>query len=64
MKRIPIFIIAIATMTIGNAQTISDGLRYATENTNGTARFNALSGAFGALGGDPLQLTQQVVLFS
>jgi hypothetical protein len=52
MKRIPIFIIAIATMTIGNAQTISDGLRYATENTNGTARFNALSGAFGALGGD------------
>lgn len=52
MKRIPIFIIAIFTMAFGNAQTVTDGLRYATENTNGTARFNALSGAFGALGGD------------
>ncbi len=52
MKRISIFIIAIVTMAFGNAQNITDGLRYATENTNGTARFNALSGAFGALGGD------------
>tara|TARA_A100000171_G_C2130483_1_gene146339 strand:+ start:687 stop:2162 length:1476 start_codon:yes stop_codon:yes gene_type:complete len=39
-------------MSFVNAQNVSDGLRYATENTNGTARFNALSGAFGALGGD------------
>tara|TARA_R100000935_G_scaffold14034_1_gene28233 strand:- start:504 stop:1979 length:1476 start_codon:yes stop_codon:yes gene_type:complete len=39
-------------MSFVNAQNITDGLRYATENTNGTARFNALSGAFGALGGD------------
>ncbi len=52
MKRISIFIIAIITMSFVNAQNVSDGLRYATENTNGTARFNALSGAFGALGGD------------
>ncbi|WP_432411525.1 OmpP1/FadL family transporter [Rasiella sp. SM2506] len=52
MKGTPIFIIAILTMTFGNAQTVTDGLRYATENTTGTARFNALSGAFGALGGD------------
>ncbi len=35
-----------------NAQNIVDGLRYSQENTTGTARFNAMSGAFGALGGD------------
>lgn len=52
MKRISVFIIAIITMSFVNAQNVTDGLRYATENTNGTARFNALSGAFGALGGD------------
>ncbi len=34
------------------AQGIADGLRYSQENTTGTARFNGLSGAFGALGGD------------
>ena len=32
--------------------TIQDGLRYATENLTGTARFRAMSGAFGSLGGD------------
>jgi hypothetical protein len=30
----------------------SDALRYALDNTNGTSRFRAMSGAFGALGGD------------
>lgn len=35
-----------------HAQEIRDALRYAQSNINGTARFNALSGAFGALGGD------------
>jgi len=34
------------------AQDITDAVRYATENTQGTARFRAMSGAFGALGGD------------
>ncbi|MEY4432635.1 MAG: hypothetical protein RLZZ44_765 [Bacteroidota bacterium] len=34
------------------AQEIRDALRYSQENTNGTARYRALSGAFGALGGD------------
>lgn len=52
MKRVSILIVAILTLSITNAQTSTDGLRYATENINGTARFNALSGAFGALGGD------------
>jgi len=34
------------------AQNTTDALRYASDETIGTARFNALSGAFGALGGD------------
>ena len=34
------------------AQTLSDALLYADDNINGTARFSAMSGAFGALGGD------------
>lgn len=34
------------------AQDITDAVRYATDNTQGTARFRAMSGAFGALGGD------------
>ncbi len=38
--------------TAANAQNITDVLRYSTENLQGTARFQALSGAFGALGGD------------
>ena len=34
------------------AQGISDAMRYAQENIHGTARFSAMSGAFGAVGGD------------
>ncbi|PHS51928.1 MAG: hemin receptor [Lutibacter sp.] len=40
---------------ISNAQTLSYndiGVLFSTENINGTARYNAMSGAFGALGGD------------
>ena len=32
--------------------TTNDALRYAVNNLTGTARFRAMSGAFGALGGD------------
>ena len=37
-----------------NAQetTMNDALRYGVENLNGTARFRAMGGAFGAIGGD------------
>ena len=52
MKRSIFFLIAVISMATLQAQGIVDGLRYSQENTNGTARFNALSGAFGALGGD------------
>jgi len=34
------------------AQDITDAVRYANDNIEGSARFRALSGAFGALGGD------------
>jgi len=35
-----------------SAQNINDVLRYSRENIQGTARFQGMSGAFGALGGD------------
>lgn len=39
---------------MANAQepTISDALRYSVDNLNGTARYKAMGGAFGAIGGD------------
>jgi hypothetical protein len=36
----------------GNAQTNVDALRFSGNSITGTARFSAMSGAFGALGGD------------
>jgi len=38
--------------SLASAQNISDVLRYSSENLQGTARFQAMGGAFGALGGD------------
>ena len=52
MKRISLLFIAFFSLAIGNAQNTTDGLRYSTEQNIGTARFTALSGAMGALGGD------------
>lgn len=52
MKRIIILFMAVIAMPVAKAQDITDGLRYASDLTNGTARFNAMSGAFGALGGE------------
>ena len=34
------------------AQDFNDALRYADDNLQGTSRFQAMGGAFGALGGD------------
>ena len=39
-------------MSTLNAQDITDAIRYSSESSYGTARFRAMSGAFGALGGD------------
>jgi len=35
-----------------NGQGLDDALRYSRQQTNGTARFNSMAGAFNALGGD------------
>lgn len=51
MKRISTAILVLVCVYT-KAQTIDDVLRYSTENIQGTARFQAMSGAFGALGGD------------
>lgn len=52
MKKLPFLLAAFITFSIANAQNITDGLRYSIDETIGTARFTALSGAMGALGGD------------
>lgn len=51
MKKILFASIAIFSMTM-EAQTISDAVRYSGSDLYGTARYRAMSGAFGALGGD------------
>ena len=52
MKKI--FLVLGLLFLAGNtqAQNITDAYRYSSEELNGTARFRAMSGAFGALGGD------------
>ncbi len=52
MKKI--FAIAIASLTITSiqAQDINDAMRFSQTELNGTARFRAMGGAFGAVGGD------------
>ncbi|QCX00902.1 aromatic hydrocarbon degradation protein [Aggregatimonas sangjinii] len=51
MKRISIFI-ALLACALMNAQNINDVLRYSNDNLQGTARFQGMGGAFGAVGGD------------
>lgn len=50
MKKV--FLIISIVSTLGFSQNINDVLLYSEENIQGTARYNAMSGAFGALGGD------------
>ena len=50
-KYLTLIIIVLASTTI-QSQDITDALRFSQDNLNGTARFRAMSGAFGALGGD------------
>lgn len=51
MKRFFTFIMGMSCLAL-TAQNIDDVLRYSTENLQGTARFQGMGGAFGALGGD------------
>ena len=50
-KLVSLLIIGLSINTL-QAQDFSDALRYSQDNLNGTARFRAMGGAFGALGGD------------
>lgn len=50
MKRLFALIVLISTTTF--SQDITDALRFSRTELNGTARYTAMGGAFGALGGD------------
>lgn len=52
MKKYLLIIITGFTFSAAQSQGITDALQYAQSNITGTARFQAMSGAFGALGGD------------
>ncbi len=55
MKKLYFVVMLLCVAYISNAQTLDYndiGVLFSTENINGTARYNAMSGAFGALGGD------------
>ncbi|TDD77498.1 OmpP1/FadL family transporter [Flavobacterium caseinilyticum] len=52
MKKYIILLALGLTANIAQSQDIQDAMRYSQDNLNGTARFRAMGGAFGALGGD------------
>jgi hypothetical protein len=52
MKKLIYIIIAGLSFSTIQSQEVRDAVRYAQDNINGTARYRAMSGAFGALGGD------------
>lgn len=52
MKKYIFLLIAGFAISTSQSQEISDAIRYSQDNLNGTARYRAMSGAFGALGGD------------
>jgi hypothetical protein len=52
MKKILMFCIGLLGTSYILAQDVTDAVRYSMDEIQGTARFRAMSGAFGALGGD------------
>jgi len=52
MKNYIFLLFAGFTFSVSQSQEIPDAVRYAQDNLTGTARFRAMGGAFGALGGD------------
>lgn len=57
MKKIFFLLITGLTVSVSHSQEVSDAVRYAQDNLTGTARFRAMSGAFGAVGGDLSSIT-------
>lgn len=52
MKKLLMFSIGLVSTSYILAQDLNDAVRYSMDEIKGTARFRAMSGAFGALGGD------------
>jgi hypothetical protein len=52
MKKLQLLVLSFCSVSFMYGQNIADALRYSQSNIQGSARFRALSGAFGALGGD------------
>ena len=52
MKRLILTLMGVSSIISAYGQDITDAVRYSTGETQGTARFKSMSGAFGALGGD------------
>ena len=52
MKKIVFVLLMGLSVSTVYSQLIQDAVRYSQDNISGTARFRAMSGAFGALGGD------------
>ena len=52
MKKLNLLFIGLLSMSTIYGQDISDAVRFSQSEIQGTARYRALSGAFGALGGD------------
>ena len=52
INRFSAIALAIISIITVNAQTEIDALRYSTHNLTGTARYTAMGGAFGSLGGE------------
>lgn len=52
MKKRLILIFTLTSAIFAFAQDFTDAVRYSQDQINGTARFKAMGGAFGALGGD------------
>jgi hypothetical protein len=52
MKKIFAIVLSSIAISSIHAQDINDALRFSQTDLNGTARFRAMGGAFGALGGD------------
>jgi hypothetical protein len=52
MKNLILTLMGLVSMGSSFGQNLTDALRYSSGETEGTARFKSMSGAFGALGGD------------
>ncbi|EDP72012.1 hypothetical protein FBALC1_12962 [Flavobacteriales bacterium ALC-1] len=52
MKKLLMLSIGLISTSYILAQDITDAVRYSMDEIQGTARFRAMGGAFGALGGD------------